>query len=94
MGLVAEPANLDFTRTDGAAIPQALLDNVYERLVKLDKDGEIGPAWRRVDGQRRTGKTYTFDLSDDATFTNGATFTAEDAVFSHQAGEEATGRSR
>ncbi len=36
VGLVAEPANLDFTKTDGAAIPQALLDNVYEGLVKLD----------------------------------------------------------
>ena len=30
--MVAEPANLDFTTTDGAAIPQALLDNVYEGL--------------------------------------------------------------
>ena len=26
-------------------------------------------------------KTYTFDLVDNATFTNGRTFTAEDAVF-------------
>ena len=28
---------------DGAAIPQALLVNVYEGLVKLDQDGEIVP---------------------------------------------------
>lgn len=26
----AEPVNLDFTTTDGAAIPQALMENVYE----------------------------------------------------------------
>jgi peptide/nickel transport system substrate-binding protein len=33
VGLAAEPASLDFTRTDGAAIPQALLYNVDEPLV-------------------------------------------------------------
>lgn len=30
VGFTAEPANFDFTRTDGSAIPQALLYNVYE----------------------------------------------------------------
>jgi hypothetical protein len=30
IGLAAEPATLDFTRTDGAAISEALLVNVYE----------------------------------------------------------------
>ena len=44
VGLVAEPASLDFTTKDGAAIPQALLDNVYETLVQVDQDGKIGPA--------------------------------------------------
>ena len=44
LGLVAEPASLDFTKTDGAAIPQALLVNVYEGLVKLDQDGKTVPA--------------------------------------------------
>jgi peptide/nickel transport system substrate-binding protein len=33
VGLAAEPAGLDLTRTDGAAIAQALLYNVYEPLV-------------------------------------------------------------
>ena len=43
IGFSAEPANLDFTRTDGAAIPEALLVNVYEGLVKLDQStGEVG----------------------------------------------------
>ena len=44
IGLVAEPASLDFTTTDGAAIPQVLLGNVYERLVKQDQAGKIVPA--------------------------------------------------
>jgi peptide/nickel transport system substrate-binding protein len=44
IGFTAEPANLDFTTTDGAAIPEALLVNVYEGLVKLDQEtGEIAP---------------------------------------------------
>lgn len=82
VGLVAEPANLDFTKTDGAAIPQALLTNVYEGLVKLDQDGTIAPdlatSWK-VSPDRLT---YTFDLVKDAKFTNGKPFTADDAKFS------------
>ncbi len=82
LGLVAEPASLDFTKTDGAAIPQALRDNIYEGLVKLDQDGKIVPAlataWKVSDDH----KTYTFDLTSAAKFTNGAAFTADDAVFS------------
>ena len=82
LGLVAEPASLDFTKTDGAAIPQALLVNVYEGLVKLDQDGKIVPAlaksWKVSDDK----KTYTFDLLEGAKFTSGEAFTAEDAVFS------------
>ena len=82
LGLVAEPASLDFTKTDGAAIPQALRDNIYEGLVKLDQDGKIVPAlaasWKVSDDK----KTYTFELTDKAKFSNGATFTADDAVFS------------
>ena len=82
IGLVAEPASLDFTTTDGAAIPQALLDNVYENLVKLDQDGEIVPSLATSWSVSEDGKTYTFHLVEDAKFTNGEPFTAEDAMFS------------
>ncbi|MGN6687235.1 MAG: ABC transporter substrate-binding protein, partial [Actinomycetales bacterium] len=82
IGLVAEPASLDFTTTDGAAIPQALLDNVYEGLVKLDQDGKIVPDLAKSWTVSPDRKTYTFDLVDNATFTNGAKFTADDAAFS------------
>ena len=82
VGFVAEPANLDFTSTEGAAIPQALLVNVYEGLVKLDQDGKIQPLlaekWEVSDDR----KTYTFTLRKGVTFTNGAPFTADDVVFS------------
>jgi peptide/nickel transport system substrate-binding protein len=82
VGLVAEPANLDFTKTDGAAIPQALLDNVYEGLVKLDQDGEIVPLLAKSWTISKDRKTYTFDLVEGAKFSNGKPFTAEDAKFS------------
>ncbi|MDA0636846.1 ABC transporter substrate-binding protein [Nonomuraea sp. MCN248] len=82
VGFVAEPANLDFTSTEGAAIPQALLVNVYEGLVKLDQDGKLVPLlaekWEVSDDR----KTYTFTLRQGVKFTNGAPFTADDVVFS------------
>jgi peptide/nickel transport system substrate-binding protein len=82
VGLVAEPANLDFTTTDGAAIPQALLYNVYEGLVQLTVDGEIEPGLAESWEVSEDGRTYTFSLVEGATFSNGEEFTAEDAKFS------------
>lgn len=82
LGLVAEPASLDFTTTDGAAIPQLLLDNVYETLVTVDADGEIAPALATGWEVSPDGLTYTFTLADGVTFSNGQPFTAEDAKFS------------
>jgi peptide/nickel transport system substrate-binding protein len=82
IGFTAEPANLDFTRSDGAAIPQALLTNVYEGLVKLDATGKIGPLlaseWTVSDDR----KTYDFELRPNVTFSNGQPFTASDVKFS------------
>jgi peptide/nickel transport system substrate-binding protein len=82
IGLVAEPASLDFGSTDGAAIPQALLDNVYEGLVKLDQDGKVVPALAKSWDISSDRKTYTFHLVDNAKFTDGHTFTASDAAYS------------
>ncbi len=83
IGLIAEPASLDFTTTDGAAIPQLLLKNVYETLVTIDVDsGEIVPALAESWEVDDTNTVYTFTLADGVTFSNGAAFTAEDAKFS------------
>ncbi len=82
VGTVAAPASLDFTSTGGAAIPQALMANVYETLVRIDEDGEIVPhlatGWDVSDDRL----TYTFHLRDGVTFSNGEEFTAETAAFS------------
>lgn len=82
LGLVAEPASLDFTRTDGAAIPQVLLYNVYETLVKQNPEGAIVPGLAKEWSVSQDRRTYTFTLNSGVTFSNGAEFTAEDAVFS------------
>ncbi|SDI43138.1 ABC transporter substrate-binding protein [Nonomuraea jiangxiensis] len=82
VGFVAEPANLDFTSTEGAAIPQALLVNVYEGMVKLDQDGKIVPLLAEKWDVSADRKTYTFTLRKDVKFSSGAPFTADDVVFS------------
>ncbi len=83
VGLVAEPASLDFTTTDGAAIPQLLLDNVYETLVSVDVEtGDIVPALATDWEVSEDRLTYTFTLEEGVTFSDGSEFTAEDAAFS------------
>lgn len=78
----APVTSLDFTSTGGAAIPQALMSNVYETLVVIDDDGEVAPhlaaSWEVSDD----GRTYVFELRDDVRFSNGDRFTAETAAFS------------
>ncbi|RIJ70984.1 ABC transporter substrate-binding protein [Nakamurella silvestris] len=82
VGFVLAPESLDFTQVDGAAIPQALLVNVYEGLVKVDDNGTIVPALAKSWTVSPDRKTYTFQLQEGVRFSNGDPFTAEDAVFS------------
>ncbi|OLT40598.1 peptide ABC transporter substrate-binding protein [Saccharomonospora sp. CUA-673] len=82
VGFTAEPQNFDFTTTDGVAIPQALLYNVYETLVKVDENGDIqgllAESWTVSDDRT----VYDFRLRPDARFSNGEPFTASDVKFS------------
>ncbi|WAL65550.1 ABC transporter substrate-binding protein [Amycolatopsis cynarae] len=82
VGFAAEPQNFDFTRTDGAAIPQALLYNVYEGLVKLDADGRIVPLLAQSWTLSPDRLAYDFQLRPGVKFSNGAPFTADDVKFS------------
>jgi len=81
IGLQLEPPTLDLTESPAAAIPQVLLYNVYEGLVKLDESGEIQPLLAESWELSEDGTEYTFHLVD-ATFHNGKTLTADDVVFS------------
>lgn len=86
LGLVAEPASLDFRTADGAAIPQLLLGNVYETLVTVDPEsGEIVDALAESHEISEDRTTYTFTLPEGRTFSDGSELTAEDVVASIEA---------
>ncbi|WHT21751.1 ABC transporter substrate-binding protein [Crossiella sp. CA-258035] len=82
IGFTAEPQNFDFTRTDGAAISQVLLGNVYEGLVRRDDGGRIVPGLAEKWEISPEGTVYDFWLRPNVRFANGAPFTAEDVKFS------------
>ena len=83
VGLTAEPTSLDFTTSDGAAIPEALLYNVVETLVKVDAaTGDVVPLLAESYEVSPDGTEYAFTLHEGVTFSNGDAFTAEDVKFS------------
>lgn len=82
IGLQLEPPTLDLTASPAAAIPQVLLYNVYETLVKLEADGSITGLLAESWDVSEDGLTYTFDLREGVTFHSGAALDADDVVFS------------
>lgn len=84
IAFTAEPVNLDFTSTSGVAIPEALMENVYESLVRLDESGKVQPALAEDWTVSQDRKTYTFTLRDGVKFSNGADLTSEDVKFSYE----------
>src|SRR5450756_1295715 len=80
VGATLEPPTLDPTMSDAASIPQLLLYNVYETLVKMDSDGNIKPllAERWDESSDRT--MYTFTLQQGAKFASGRAVNAEAGV--------------
>lgn len=82
VGATAEPPTLDPTASSAAAIPQVLLYNVYETLVKLDGSGRIRPLLAKSWTVSKSRTTYTFHLRDGMTFSNGDRLTSADVVYS------------
>lgn len=82
VGTTSAPASLDFTTTGGAAIPQALMGNVYETLVLIDDTGTPQPLLAESWDVSEDRTEYVFHLKDGVTFSNGERFTAETAAFS------------
>lgn len=89
--LSLEPTNLDIRRTSGAALEQALIDNVYQGLVTRDASGgenEIVPALAGDYEVSTDGLTYTFTLREGVTFHDGSDLTADDVVSSLQTAKD------
>lgn len=82
VGTTSAPASLDFTTTGGAAIPQAMMSNVYEGLVTINSDGEVEPHLATSWEVSHDGTEYTFQLREGVRFSNGEEFNAETAKFS------------
>ena len=81
LGFTLEPTSLDISGTAGQAIPQVLLDNVYEGLVRVDGDGTIVAALAEEYSVADDGLTYTFTLRE-ARFHDGSSLTADDVAWS------------
>ncbi len=88
--LSLEPSNLDIRRTAGAALEQALIDNVYQGLVTRDADqgNAIVPALASEWTVSPDGLTYTFTLRPGVTFHDGNALTADDVVTSLQTAKD------
>ncbi|HEX3816161.1 MAG TPA: ABC transporter substrate-binding protein [Mycobacteriales bacterium] len=82
VGATAEPPTLDPTASSAAAIPQVLLYNVYEGLVKLDGKGKIQPLLAKSWTESADRRTYIFHLRAGITFSNGDPLTSTDVLFS------------
>jgi peptide/nickel transport system substrate-binding protein len=82
VGASLAPTTLDLTTTADASIPEALLYNVYEGLVKLDATGKVVPLLAESWKVSANGHVYTFVLHKGVQFQNGDPLTAGDVVYS------------
>lgn len=71
IGATAQPQSMDPTTQAGAAIPQALLYNLYETLVKVDGEGNIKPLLAKSWSVSPDRLSYTFQLQEGAKFSTG-----------------------
>lgn len=82
VGFTLEPTGLDMTTTNGAALRQLELGNVYEGLVSRGHDGALTPLLAKEWKTSEDGLTYEFTLQDGVTFSDGQKMTAKDVVAS------------
>ena len=76
IGATAAPPTLDLVSNAAAAIPQVLLYNVYETLVRVNDSGKLvgllAKSWKLSDD----GLRLTFRLDPNARFASGARVTS------------------
>lgn len=80
VGATLEPPTLDPWHNTAASIPQVLLYNVYETLVKVDSDGDLKPLLAQRWEVSADRLTYTFHLNPAAKFASGAAVDAAAVV--------------
>jgi len=89
-----DPQTMDPHAVNSAAV-LGFLNNVYEGLVRRNKDMEIEPALATAWEPIGDGEGWRFTLRQGVTFHDGAAFNAEDVLYSYQraSSEEADTRS-
>src|SRR5687768_10192529 len=81
MGMAVEPTGLDPTIAAPVAIGQVTWQNIYQGLVRLDRDGKVQPQLAESWTIAPDGLTYTFKLRTNAKFQNGEPFNSSVAKF-------------
>ncbi len=81
LGLSIEPPGLDPTVAAPVAIGQVTWQNVFEGLVRIDRDGRIRPQLAKSWTVSPDGLTYSFALAGGVRFHDGEPFDAAAAKF-------------
>jgi peptide/nickel transport system substrate-binding protein len=81
VGMAIEPPGLDPTIAAPVAIREVTWVNLYEGLVRIDRDGKVQPLLAKSWEISSDGLTYTFHLHDGVKFHDGTTFDSADVKF-------------
>ncbi|REC94026.1 peptide ABC transporter substrate-binding protein [Kushneria indalinina] len=84
IGIYGEPASLDAARVTGAVYDNDVLGDLFEGLVTLAPDGDYQPGVATDWSVSDDGLTWTFNLREDARWSDGEPVTAEDFVLAFQ----------
>jgi peptide/nickel transport system substrate-binding protein len=81
-----EPPGLDPTASASAAIDRVVYSNIFEGLVKVDRDGKLVPGLAARWELSPDAKVYTFHLRKGVVFHNGEPFNAQVAKWNIERG--------
>jgi peptide/nickel transport system substrate-binding protein len=81
LGMSVEPPGLDPTTAAPVAVGQVVWQNLFEGLVRLDRNGKVVPQLAKSWTISPDGLTYVFTLEQGVKFHNGESFTASTAKF-------------
>lgn len=81
VGMPIEPPGLDPTVAAPVAIREVTLANLYEGLVRIDRNGKVQPLLAKSWEISPDGLTYTFRLQEGVKFHDGSTFDSADVKF-------------
>ena len=80
VSIAAEPPGWDPSASTSQEIARVTYHNVYEGLVRIDRNGDIVPQLAESWEVSNDGLTWTFTLREGVTFHDGSEFDADDVV--------------